>query len=219
MAGRWPVVLRHDLPPGAPMASIVLRPLRRRDAAEWDRLRGANIAWLAPWEPMRPPGNANAGRWPCAPTFGRYVARLNRQGRAGEGVPLAMEVDGALAGQIMVGSLEYGSQLSGVIGYWVSQEVAGRGIAPLATGMLIDFLLGEYGLHRIEICIRPENAASLRVVAKLGLRSEGIRPRLVFIAGQWRDHIVFAIDSEEWLARGPFGPRWDAWPPRYADAE
>ena len=53
------------------------------------------------------------------------------------------------------------------------------------------------GLHRIEIAIRPENTASLRVVDKLGFRFEGERPRYLHIDGDWRDHRVFALNAEE----------------------
>ncbi len=53
------------------------------------------------------------------------------------------------------------------------------------------------GLHRIEVCIRPENAPSRRVVEKLGLREEGLRPRYLHIDGAWRDHLVYAVTAEE----------------------
>jgi ribosomal-protein-alanine N-acetyltransferase len=53
------------------------------------------------------------------------------------------------------------------------------------------------GLHRIEICIRPENAPSLRIVEKLGFRYEGLRRRYIHINGGWRDHFTFALTSEE----------------------
>ena len=52
-------------------------------------------------------------------------------------------------------------------------------------------------LHRIEIAIRPENAKSLRVVEKLSFRPEGLRPRYLHIDGDWRDHLVFALNAEE----------------------
>ena len=53
------------------------------------------------------------------------------------------------------------------------------------------------GLHRVEVNIRPENAASLRVVEKLGFRDEGLRPRYLHIDGDWRDHLSFALTREE----------------------
>jgi ribosomal-protein-alanine N-acetyltransferase len=53
------------------------------------------------------------------------------------------------------------------------------------------------GLHRMEICIRPENEPSLRVVEKLGFRYEGLRRRFIHINGDWRDHFCFALTVEE----------------------
>ena len=49
--------------------------------------------------------------------------------------------------------------------------------------MVIDHCFTEVGLHRVEINIRPENAASLRVVEKLGLRREGFYERYLDIDG------------------------------------
>ena len=49
----------------------------------------------------------------------------------------------------------------------------------------------------MEICIRPENAKSLRVVQKLGFRYEGLRRRYIHIDGEWRDHYAFALVREE----------------------
>ena len=72
-----------------------------------------------------------------------------------------------------------------------------------ATGILgwrtlaVDYCFRSMRLHRIEIAIRPENVRSLRVVAKLGFRPEGLRPRYLHIDGDWRDHLVFALNAEE----------------------
>jgi ribosomal-protein-alanine N-acetyltransferase len=67
----------------------------------------------------------------------------------------------------------------------------------VAVALATDYAMITMGLHRIEICIRPENTASLRVVEKLGFRHEGRRPRYIHIAGDWRDHEVFALTAEE----------------------
>ena len=63
--------------------------------------------------------------------------------------------------------------------------------------MVIDHLFFEAGLHRVEIAIRPQNAPSLRVVAKLGLTEIGFAPRYLHIDGDWRDHRIFAVTREE----------------------
>jgi len=51
------------------------------------------------------------------------------------------------------------------------------------------------------VSIMPRNAASLRVVEKLGLRSEGVAQGYIQIAGVWEDHERFGLTLEEWQAR------------------
>jgi len=131
------------------------------------------------------------------PTFSGYVRSLARQAREGQTLPFAIEYRGELVGQLTVATITRGSLCSASIGYWVSEHVAGRGIAPTAVALAVDHCLGPVGLHRVEIAIRPENTASLRVVAKLGLREEGLRERYLHIQGEWRDHRTFAVTAEE----------------------
>ena len=70
---------------------------------------------------------------------------------------------------------------------------------------MIDHCFSTAGLHRVEIDIRPENAASLRVVEKLGLRREAYYERYLDIDGGWRDHVAFAITVEELAGRPILG--------------
>ena len=73
------------------------------------------------------------------------------------------------------------------------------------SAMVGDYLFGVAGLHRMEINIRPENAASLAVVRKLDMREEGLRVRFLHIAGEWRDHRSFAITADEIAPAGLVG--------------
>ena len=181
--GAWPVVLVEG--------EVTLRPLRRRDGRHWGQVRADNTEWLTPWEATHP---AESGR---PPTFGQMTRSFSREARAGRMLPWVVEIDGRLAGQLTVGGITWGSLRSGHIGYWVDRRVAGRGIAPTAVAMATDYCFLTFGLHRIEINIRPENRASLRVVEKLGFRSEGLRERYLHIDGAWRDHLAFALTAEE----------------------
>lgn len=194
MARGWPAVLRDG--------DVVLRPLRRGDAPAWLALRARNDQWLRPWEATAP----TPPRGP-SPTFATYVRNLRRQARDGQTLPFAVVHRGELVGQLTVATISRGSLSSASIGYWVSEHVAGRGIMPTAVALAVDHCLGPVGLHRVEIAIRPENAASLRVVAKLGLREEGLRERYMHIQGAWRDHRTFAVTAEEVGPDGLSG-RW-----------
>lgn len=177
-----------------------LRPLQYREARQWRRLRSVNATWLGPWEATSPISEVPLR------SYHQMVRELNRQGRAGAALPFAIEVDGALVGQLTVGSIIWGSLRCGAIGYWVDRAVAGRGIVPTAVAAAADYCLLELGLHRIEVNIRPENAASLRVVEKLGFRDEGLRRRYLHIDGAWRDHRTFALTVED-VPRGLL-PGW-----------
>ncbi|GAA2067162.1 hypothetical protein GCM10009839_93730 [Catenulispora yoronensis] len=102
-----------------------------------------------------------------------------------------------LVGQLTVSSITWGSLRSANIGYWVDEAVAGRGVTPTAVALAVDHCFGPAALHRVEVCIRPENAASLRVVHKLGFRPEGLRRAYLHIDGGWRDHETFALTAED----------------------
>jgi ribosomal-protein-alanine N-acetyltransferase len=64
------------------------------------------------------------------------------------------------------------------------------------------------GLHRVEVNIRPENSASLRVVEKLGFREEGLRRHYLHIDGAWHDHRSFAMTTED-LGPSSLVERWN----------
>jgi ribosomal-protein-alanine N-acetyltransferase len=96
-----------------------------------------------------------------------------------------------------VSNVVHGVLKSCTVGYWVDRAFAGRGITPTALALVIDHCFDAVGLHRVEVDIRPENTASLRVVEKLGLRREGYYERFLDIDGAWRDHVAFAVTAEE----------------------
>lgn len=172
--------------------SIELRPIRGRDASEWRELRAGSADWLGPWEATSPSGPGDAPR-----SFPSMVRALRAEAKAGRTIPWVIRCAGALAGQMTISGLAYGSLRSANAGYWVGREFAGRGIAPSALALATDYCFGALGMHRMEINIRPENRASLRVVEKLGFRYEGVRVRYLHIDGDWRDHLSFALTSEE----------------------
>ena len=171
---------------------IGLRPISTRDAAAWREIRARNREWLTPWEATLPPGSSQQ------PQSFRVTARdLRRHARAGRGLPFVTTYDGAMVGQVTVSGITWGSARSANLGYWIDRSLAGRNITTTAGALVIDHCFTTVGLHRIEIAVRPENTASLRVVHKLGLRQEGEAPRYLHIDGAWRDHLLFGITSEE----------------------
>ncbi|MCA1836282.1 MAG: GNAT family N-acetyltransferase, partial [Actinobacteria bacterium] len=74
---------------------------------------------------------------------------------------------------------------------------AGGGVATAAVALAVDHAFGPVGLHRVEATVRPENVASLRVLAKLGFRDEGLLQRYLEVDGAWRDHRLLAVTRDE----------------------
>ena len=181
---RWPVRLTEG--------PVELRPLRYRDAKAWAAVRERNTDWLRPWEPTAPTPQA---RFPGS--YRQMVRRFAAQARAGEALPWVVWFRGQLAGQLTISGITWGSARMGSAGYWVDRAVAGQGVIPTALALAVDHCFFTVGLHRIEVNIRPENQASLRVVEKLGFRPEGIRERFLHIDGDWRDHLSFALTADE----------------------
>lgn len=173
---------------------VELRPVWLRDGAAWSEIRLRDERHLAPWEPT-PPGGWAAGHavaeWPV-----RWWT-LRTAARRGSVLPFAMTVDGALAGHVMIGNVVREPLLSGYVGYWCDTRRAGRGVTTAGVALAVDHCFGPVGLHRLEATVRPENAPSLRVLAKLGFREEGLFRRYLDVDGAWRDHLCFAMTMEE----------------------
>lgn len=169
---------------------VAIRLVRRRDAKKLQELLQRDRAWLGPWEATTPGLRSlpNA-RW--------LISGLLEAHRDQSALPLVILYKGEIVGQLNVSNILYGSVSSATLGYWIAKGVAGKGIMPLSVALTIAHCFFELGLHRIEIDIRPENHASLRVVQKLGMRHEGTKLRYIHIDGAWRDHEVFAITKEE----------------------
>lgn len=191
MASLWGESAPFEWPVRLCVGSLALRPFRKSDGDVWQDIHRLNRAWLKPWSPTMPT-DRSAGL-----SF-QDILTLQRKGiKSGRQIPFAIEFAGELVGQVNINEIAWGVALTGSVGYWIDHRWAGRGITPAAVALAMDHALGPVGLHRLEVNIRPENIASLRVVQKLRLREEGVRERYLHIDGQWRDHRCFAVTTEE----------------------
>lgn len=171
---------------------VTVRSVRPRDARVLNRLLKDNRSWLGKWE-------ATVPGFSGPPPAGEMIRSVLRLARKDQVAPFVIEYRGEVVGQVTLSGLSFGSLASGAIGYWVAESVAGNGITPIAVALVSDWAFTNLGIHRVEICIRPENTASLRVVRKLGMRYEGLRRRYIHIDGDWRDHFCFAVTLDEVL--------------------
>ena len=136
------------------------------------------------------------------------VRRAERDHREGTGLIFGVQIDGRFVGQFTVSNVHWGAMSSGMLGYWIVSDWAGRGLGSLVAALVLDLVVGELGLHRVEVCVRPENERSLGLCRGLGLVEEGLRPRFMHIAGEWADHVAFFIDAESLPEGGLVQRRW-----------
>jgi ribosomal-protein-alanine N-acetyltransferase len=185
----WPITLNGS--------EISLKPLRLRDRKKWLQVRAENREWLAPWEATLPfiPGSDAESLRKELPSFFRLVQTLNRESRDVRSISFAIWSGNNLIGQISMGGIILGALRGAHIGYWIDRSYAGRGYTTQAVNLLTEYGFSVLALHRIEINLRPENAASRRVAEKAGYVFEGERPRYLHIDGDWRDHISFVKEN------------------------
>jgi ribosomal-protein-alanine N-acetyltransferase len=180
---------------------LVLRPPRTTDVTELRRLLRKNSAHLAPWSPAPPP-NEDPTSLTAVSTA---ILRHRREWKRGEAYVLLIAL--RQAGEPLVGRVAFGGVMRGVfqnayLGYWVDAEHQSKGLMTEAVASATSFALGEARLHRVQAAVMPRNAASLRVLDKLGYRREGFAERYLCIAGTWEDHVIFATTAEEWNRSG-----------------
>ena len=87
---------------------------------------------------------------------------------------------------------------SAEIGYVLSPDFWGKGIAHEAASEVIRFGFENLLLNRIEAKFMTGNDRSLRVMEKLGMTYEGVRREAMLIKGKYRDVHTCAILKSEY---------------------
>jgi ribosomal-protein-alanine N-acetyltransferase len=89
------------------------------------------------------------------------------------------------------------NSLLGAIGYGVVSNREGQGIATEMGRGLLRLAFDTLNLHRVDAQCRAENEASRRVMAKLGMREEGLFRDNLFVRGEWWSTVQSAILSTD----------------------
>jgi ribosomal-protein-alanine N-acetyltransferase len=170
---------------------VYLRPVAPGDRAAWCELRDASLEHLLPWEPQPAPGRAGGS----SARFDRLLRQ--RDDPTSRRYLLCRRRDEALLGMISLNQIVMGPFRNAVLGYWLGALHTGRGYMTEGLTIAVRHAFHDLELHRVEANVRPENAASLAVMRRLGFREEGFSPRYLEIAGAWADHVRFALTAED----------------------
>ncbi len=89
------------------------------------------------------------------------------------------------------------------VGWTLEPAAQGRGYATEATAALMDWSFCNLCVRRLTSVCDARNAASYKLMERLGMRREARHLKSSFIKGEWVDDLVYAVLKDEWLCRPP----------------
>ncbi|GAA3094502.1 ribosomal-protein-alanine N-acetyltransferase [Kribbella aluminosa] len=136
---------------------------------------------LRRWEPAR------TEEWfTAAGQTERMNYQLERY-KNGQVVPWVLASGDRIVGAITLSDLVPGPFRSASLGYCVSVDSIGRGLATRAVEAVAEIADTELKLHRIEASTLTGNVASQRVLERTGFQQIGMAPTYLHIDGHWQD--------------------------------
>jgi len=152
-----------------------------------------NERHLAPWEPPRAAGFKTEAFWR------ERLARSRLELLEGEALRFFVFADEKVIGACNFTQIARGPFQACYLGYSIDAALEGRGFMSEALRAAIGHVFSVVKLHRIMANHLPENVRSARLLKKLGFAVEGYARDYLFIAGEWRDHVLTALTNHEML--------------------
>ena len=165
---------------------VYLRRPARRDADDFIGLMQRSAGLHRPW--VDPPRSRS--------TYTAYLRRVRSAGH--EGFLVCLREGDEIAGVVNLNNIVRGSLLSATLGYFAIEAHAGKGRMREGLALVVRHAFETLGLHRLEADIQPANQRSIALVRGLGFSLEGLSPRYLRVADQWRDHERWALLAEDW---------------------
>lgn len=170
---------------------VSLREFQPHDAAAWQRVAGdPEVTRYSPWMPITSQDEAVAWLREAA-----WAATQNP--RRGYRLAVEEQATGELIGGTALDLLSR-THKQAEIGYYLRQDRWGKGLGTEIAVLMLRLAFDTLDLHRVQATTDPENAASERVLRRVGMRQEGHLRDRYFTGGQWRDRLLFAIIRPEW---------------------
>ena len=90
-----------------------------------------------------------------------------------------------------------------LIGYSLARHAWGNGYASEAVRRLLEYLFQELDLHRVVADCDVANAASIRLLERLGFRREGHFVESFWLENEaaWGNEYMYALLQREWILR------------------
>ena len=104
----------------------------------------------------------------------------------------------ALVGHVAL-SVKAEERRQAEIGFTLAREYHGKGLGFEAAARVLDYVFDELELHRVTAITDCENARSIALLERLGMRREGHFIQNVWFKGKWGDEYSYAVLRDEWL--------------------
>lgn len=98
---------------------------------------------------------------------------------------------GIIIGCVSFNNIVKGSFQYCTIGYKIHKSHMGLGYATEAVHFLTQTVCTQFGMHRVEAYIHPDNSASIALAEKCGFTFDGISKEYVYMKGAWVDHLRY----------------------------
>ncbi|RWR85375.1 Acetyltransf_3 domain-containing protein [Cinnamomum micranthum f. kanehirae] len=110
----------------------------------------------------------------------------------------AICIDGRPIGAILIEPGSFSDRCRGELGYVLSSNYWGQGIATVAVKMVINTIFTEWPhLERLEAIVDVDNPGSQRVLEKAGFLREGLLRKYFIQNGRTSDAVMFSIISTD----------------------
>jgi ribosomal-protein-alanine N-acetyltransferase len=189
---------RPDIPALAAVSTVIetsrftLRPLELADAdALFELASNPDVARYMSW-------SAHQDR---AETETFITGAISNRERDTD-LTWAIVIDGKPAGCIGLGGIRWTFRAWRIdraeLGYWIGQPYWGQGYTSEAARVATTWAFETLGLHKLTIGCIEGNAASQRIIEKLGYRFLAKFEDDVWRDGRWWNHLRYELTAAEW---------------------
>lgn len=133
---------------------------------------------------------------------GKLIEKINKEIKSEVEITwgIVLKENGKMIGTCCFGNFNNKARRT-EIGYTIGKNSWGQGYATEATSEIIRYGFREMNLNRIEATITPDNSASVRVLEKLGFKTEGIVRQRDYIKNQLVDGVIMSQLKEEYALK------------------
>ncbi|MDP3800649.1 GNAT family N-acetyltransferase [Brevundimonas sp.] len=87
------------------------------------------------------------------------------------------------------------------VGYILHPDCWGQGLAVEAVGAAVDHVFRTRDVETLTADVDPDNAASIRLLERLGFVPAGSAERTWNVGGVWKDSLYYALSRTDWTTK------------------